>query len=61
MSEKAVAICQYFVASGAQVVFQNLPTTGAKAFNNYLLEGMMDTYGAVWNVASEPLEIAKLM
>ena len=61
MSEKAVAIGQYFVASGAQVVFQNLPTTGAKAFNNYLLEGMMDTYGAVWNVASEPLEIAKLM
>jgi len=60
-SEKAVAIGQYFVASGAQVVFQNLPTTGAKAFNNYLLEGMMDTYGAVWNVASEPLEIAKLM
>ncbi len=61
MSEKAVAIGQYFVASGAQVVFQNLPTTGAKAFNNYLLEGMMETYGAVWNVASEPLEIAKLM
>jgi carbon-monoxide dehydrogenase catalytic subunit len=61
MSEKAVAIGQYFVASGAQVVFQNLPTTGAKAFNNYLLEGMMDTYGAVWNVASEPLEIAELM
>jgi carbon-monoxide dehydrogenase catalytic subunit len=61
MSEKAVAIGQYFVASGAQVVFQNLPTTGAKAFNNYLLEGMMDTYGAVWNIASEPLEIAKLM
>jgi carbon-monoxide dehydrogenase catalytic subunit len=61
MSEKAVAIGQYFVASGAQVVFQNLPTSGAKAFNNYLLEGMMETYGAVWNIASEPLEIAKLM
>ncbi len=61
MSEKAVAIGQYFVASGAQVVFQNLPTTGAKAFNKFLLEGMMDVYGAVWNIASEPLEIAKLM
>ncbi|MFC1844059.1 anaerobic carbon-monoxide dehydrogenase catalytic subunit [Thermodesulfobacteriota bacterium] len=61
MSEKAVAIGQYFVASGAQVVFSNLPTTGAKAFNNYLLEGMMETYGAVWNVASSPLEIAELM
>ncbi len=61
MSEKAVAIGQYFVASGAQVVFQNLPTSGAKAFNNYLLEGLMDTLGAKWNVAKEPLEIAKLM
>jgi carbon-monoxide dehydrogenase catalytic subunit len=45
MSEKAVAIGQYFVASGAQVVFQNLPTTGAKAFNNYLLEGMIGDAG----------------
>ena len=61
MSEKAVAIGQYFVASGAQVVFQNLPISGAKAFNDFILEGMMDTYGAKWNVASEPLEIAKLM
>jgi len=61
MSEKAVAIGQYFVASGAQVVFQNLPTTGAKAFNNYLLEGIMETFGAKWNVAAEPLEIARLM
>ena len=61
MSEKAIAIGQYFVASGAQVVFQNLPITGAKAFNNFLLEGMMDVYGAKWNVASEPLEIARLM
>jgi carbon-monoxide dehydrogenase catalytic subunit len=61
MSEKAVAIGQYFVASGAQVVFQNLPTTGAKAFNKYLLEGLMDTVGAKWNVAEDPKEIARLM
>lgn len=61
MSEKAVAIGQYFVASGAQVVFQDLPTTGSKEFHNYLLEGLMETLGAKWNVAKEPLEIAKLM
>ncbi len=61
MSEKAVAIGQYFVASGAQVVFQDLPTTGAKKFNKYLLEGLMKTLGAHWNVAKEPLEIARLM
>ncbi|MHB1380467.1 MAG: anaerobic carbon-monoxide dehydrogenase catalytic subunit [Desulfurivibrionaceae bacterium] len=61
MSEKSVAIGQYFVASGAQVVFQDLPVTGAKNFNKYLLEGIMGTLGAHWNVAKEPLEIARIM
>lgn len=61
MSEKAVAIGQYFVASGAQVVFQDLPVSGAKEFNKYLLEGIMGSVGAHWNVAKEPLEIARLM
>jgi len=61
MSEKAVAIGQYFVASGAQVVFQSLPTTGAKKFNKYLQEDLMKVFGAHWNVAAEPEEIAKLM
>ncbi|HSH13790.1 MAG TPA: anaerobic carbon-monoxide dehydrogenase catalytic subunit, partial [Desulfurivibrionaceae bacterium] len=61
MSEKAVAIGQYFVASGAQVVFQSLPTTGAKAFHKYLLEGLMKPLGAHWNVAEDPHEIAKIM
>jgi len=55
------AIGQYFVASGAQVVFQNLPTSGAKKFNKYLLEGLQDSLGAHWNIAEEPLEIARLM
>ncbi len=61
MSEKAVAIGQYFVASGAQVVFQNLPTSGAKNFDNYLQEGLMKTLGAKWNVAEDPMDIAKIM
>jgi carbon-monoxide dehydrogenase catalytic subunit len=61
MSEKAVAIGQYFVASGAQVVFQSLPVTGAKEFNKFMTEGMMEDYGAHWNIAEEPLEIAKIM
>jgi len=61
MSEKAVAIGQYFVASGAQVVFQSLPVSGAKEFNKYMTGGMMDTYGAHWNIAEDPKEIAKIM
>jgi len=61
MSEKAVAIGQYFVASGAHVVFQNLPTTGAKAFNNYLLDGMKEEYGAPWGVEEDPVKLAHKM
>ena len=61
MSEKAVAIGQYFVASGAQVVFQDLPTTGANKFNKYLLEDIMGPLGAHWNVAKDPKEIARIM
>lgn len=61
MSEKAVAIGQYFVASGAQVVFQDLPVSGAKKFNQYLLEGLMGPLGAHWNVESDPQKLAELM
>ena len=61
MSEKAVAIGQYFVASGAQVVFQSLPTSGAKAFDKYLKDGIMAQLGAHWNVAEDPKEIARIM
>jgi len=61
MSEKAVAIGQYFVASGAQVVFQSLPVEGAKKFSKFLQEDMMKIYGAHWNIAKEPLDVARLM
>jgi len=61
MSEKAVAIGQYFVASGAQVVFQSLPTAGSKEFHKYMTDGMMETYGAHWNIAEDPKEIARIM
>ncbi len=61
MSEKAVAIGQYFVASGAQVVFQSLAVSGAKEFNRYLQDGIKEDLGAHWNVEEEALAIAKLM
>ncbi len=61
MSEKAVAIGQYFVASGAHVVFQNLPVTGAKAFNKYILEGMKEDYGACWDYEEDPVKLAHKM
>jgi carbon-monoxide dehydrogenase catalytic subunit len=61
MSEKAVAIGQYFVTSGAHVIFQNLPTSGAKAFNEFILKGMKEVWGACWGVAEEAEEIADKM
>jgi carbon-monoxide dehydrogenase catalytic subunit len=61
MSEKAVAIGQYFVTSGAHVVFQDLPISGAKKFSDFILKGIKEEYGACWGVASEPEAIAKAM
>jgi len=61
MSEKAVAIGQYFVASGAHVIFQNLPVSGAKAFNKYLLDGMKEEYGACWDYEEDPVKLAHKM
>ena len=42
MSEKAVAIGQYFVTTGAHVIFQNLPIRGSKKFNDFILNGMKE-------------------
>jgi anaerobic carbon-monoxide dehydrogenase catalytic subunit len=61
MSEKAVAIGQYFVTSGAHVIFQDLPINGAKKFSDFLLKGIKEEYGACWGVASGPENIAKAM
>jgi carbon-monoxide dehydrogenase catalytic subunit len=61
MSEKAVAIGQYFVSSGAHVVFQNLPISGAKKFNEFILDGMKELYGASWAVEEDPIKLAQHM
>ncbi|HHB75020.1 MAG TPA: carbon monoxide dehydrogenase, partial [Desulfobulbus sp.] len=61
MSEKAVAIGQYFVTSGAHVVFQDLPVTGAKKFSQYILDGLKEDYGACWGVEKDPIKHARAM
>jgi carbon-monoxide dehydrogenase catalytic subunit len=61
MSEKAVAIGHYFVASGAHVIFQDLPINGAKKFSEYLLKDIKEEFGACWGVQSTPQDIAKAM
>jgi carbon-monoxide dehydrogenase catalytic subunit len=61
MSEKAVAIGQYFVTSGAHVIFQDLPVTGAKQFSEFILGGLKEEYGASWGVEGDPIKHARAM
>ncbi len=61
MSEKAVAIGQYFVSSGAHVVFQSLPISGAKKFSDFILGSMKELYGANWAVEEDPIKLAHHM
>ena len=62
MSEKAIAIGQYFVASGAFVVFgRTFPTTNSKIVTDYLFKELEEEYGAMWAVESDPVEMAQIM
>ncbi|MCG2830055.1 MAG: anaerobic carbon-monoxide dehydrogenase catalytic subunit [Desulfobacteraceae bacterium] len=62
MSEKAIAIGQYFVASGVFVVFgRTFPTTGSKVLTDYLFKEMENLYGGMWAVESDPVKMAQLM
>lgn len=62
MSEKAVAIGHYFVASGVYTVFGGtFPTTGSKIFSQHLFEELEKTWGARWDFAKDPHEMARKM
>jgi carbon-monoxide dehydrogenase catalytic subunit len=62
MSEKAVAIGQYFVASGVYTVFgATWPTLGSEALTNYLFEGIEDTFKGKWAFEPDPIKAAQLM
>ena len=62
MSEKALAIGQYFVASGVYTIFGvNFPTTGNKEVTDYLFKEYEQIYGGKWAFEPDPLQMAKLM
>ena len=61
MSEKAISIGQYFVTSGAHVIFQNLPVSGSKALSRHLYDEMKNLYGATWDVEEDPIKLAQKM
>ncbi|MCM8768545.1 MAG: anaerobic carbon-monoxide dehydrogenase catalytic subunit [Candidatus Omnitrophica bacterium] len=62
MSEKAISIGQYFVASGVFTVFGvTLPVLGARNFSRYLFHEIENELGGRWALEPEPNKMAELM
>jgi carbon-monoxide dehydrogenase catalytic subunit len=62
MSEKAIAIGQYFVASGVYTLFGvNWPTTGSELLTDYLFKGIEEELGGKWDFEADPEMMAKKM
>jgi len=62
MSEKAIAIGEYFVGSGVFTVFGvTWPTVGSKELTEYLFKDYEGIYGGMWAFEPDPLKMAKLM
>ncbi|MCG8687360.1 MAG: carbon monoxide dehydrogenase, partial [Desulfobacterales bacterium] len=62
MSEKAVSIGQYFVASGVYTVFGvTMPTRSAPEFQDYLFDGLQNIYGGMWDLEPDPVKLAQKM
>ncbi|MDR3090503.1 MAG: anaerobic carbon-monoxide dehydrogenase catalytic subunit [Desulfobulbaceae bacterium] len=60
MSEKAISIGQYFVASGVYTVFgYSMPWEGAPVFKDYLCKSMEGIYGGKWDCEPDPIKHAQ--
>jgi len=63
ITEKAISIGQYFVASGALVVFgkEFLPVSGSQNVSDYLFGGIENDLGGRWAVESDPVKAAEMI
>jgi carbon-monoxide dehydrogenase catalytic subunit len=63
MSEKAISIGQYFVASGVYTIFGvTFPTIETTKFHKLLFDGLQSQYGlGKWGFAVDPIEMAQKM
>lgn len=62
MSEKAIAIGQYFVSSGVYTVFgYHMPLEGAPVFKDHLYREMENIYGGKWDCEPDPIKHAHKM
>jgi carbon-monoxide dehydrogenase catalytic subunit len=62
MSEKAIAIGQYFVASGVYTIFGvTFPTLGSKNLTDLLMNRYKEIYGGQWAFEVDPIKAADMM
>ncbi len=62
MSEKAISIGQYFVASGIFTVFGTTwPTLGSENVTDHLFREYEDMYKGMWAFEQDPIKAAELM
>jgi len=62
MSEKAVSIGMYFVASGVYtVIAEPLPIRGAENLTRYLTDEIEEEVGGKWAFERDPIKAAKMM
>jgi len=62
MSEKAIAIVQYFVSSGVFTVFGvGLPVSGSEVFCRHIFEEIEDVFGGMWAVEPDAGKMAALI
>ncbi len=62
MSEKAIAIGQYFVSSGVFTLFGvNWPTTGSEEVTRFLFEEMEEIFKGKWAFEPDPIKAAQRM
>ena len=62
MSEKAISIGHYFVASGVYTVFgTTFPYTPETKWADLLFKGLADQGLGTWGFAEDPAEMAKMM
>jgi carbon-monoxide dehydrogenase catalytic subunit len=63
ITEKAISIGQYFVASGVLVVFgkEFLPISGSQNVSDYLFKEIEKDLGGRWAVESDPIKAAEMI
>ena len=62
MSEKAISIGHYFVASGVFTVFGvGLPVSGSNKFCRHIFKEFENIFGGMWGVEPDPRKMAALI